>query len=89
MPRVISDKRYPHSILVTSPNGVLHHHPDQLGEKDPHATFEVPTTNDDDDWPIPPVQEALEPFAVPPNNPLSKQPRRSLRIRHVPDRLTR
>ena len=87
MPRVISSKRSSHSILVTSSNGVLHRPLDQLREKDPHVTFEVPTTNHDDDWPVPPVQEALELLAVPLTSPQLEQPWRSLRVRRVPDRM--
>ena len=83
VPRVISDKRSPHSILGMSSNGVLYRHPDQLRKRDPYITPEMPTTNNDDDWPVPSAQEALEQLAVPPKNPQPEQLRRSLHVRRV------
>ena len=82
-----SNKRSPHSILITSPNEVLHRHLDQLKKRNPSFAFEEPATNSNNVLPVTPAHEALEQLAELPTSPLLEQPQQLLRIRRMRDRL--
>jgi hypothetical protein len=82
LPGTVVEKRSPHSVVVKTPAGVLHRHPNQL--RIMNALASKPAHNDEDDWLDIPAQHTDPPA---PTSPPPPSLRRSQRQCHPPERL--